>query len=461
MAKSYIAGETKIRPGIYQRFTNRGGAIAAGARDGVNAIITNASWGPVGVVTTHETAKSIRDTYGNDELIKAALAVKSGGSSKVYIYRPAGEGGAKGSVTLGETITVTAKYPGARALKVKVQLKPGSTTTKQFIVLEGATVLEIFEFAVNETDETANVITAAAKSNYVDITKSSAGVIAPAEEELAGGSNATLKAQDYADAFYALEPFVYNVLSTDSVDDAVITLMSEYLIEAYNGGKLIQGVVGAPTTVDFATRLSKAKAYNNKQLVYFGSGWVNTLGEKVEGVEAINHVAGIIAATPSNQGITHTTISGAVESIENLTNAQYEEAIQKGLLLLSTGPEGEVWFDSAINTLTTCSATEDEGWKKIRRLKTRFEVMDRIDRTLAPKIGKINCDADGVAYVIQAAMGVIADMISEKKLSGGTFYEDPENPHGGDSAWFIIELDDNDSLEKIYLHYQFRYSVNS
>ena len=111
--------------------------------------------------------------------------------------------------------------------------------------------------------------------------------------------------------------------------------------------------------------------------------------------------------------------------------------------------------------VAVCDANEDEGWKKIRRVKTRFEALDRIDRTLAPKIGKINCDKDGVAYIIQSAMGVIADMIAEKKLSGGKFYEDPENPHGADSAWFIIELDDNDSLEKIYLHYQFRYSVNS
>jgi hypothetical protein len=86
--------------------------------------------------------------------------------------------------------------------------------------------------------------------------------------------------------------------------------------------------------------------------------------------------------------------------------------------------------------------------------------MDRIDRTLAPKIGTINCDTDGIAYVIQCATGVIKEMIAEKKLSAGTFYEDPENPHAGDSAWFIIECDDIDSLEKIYLHYQFRYNAN-
>ena len=460
MAKVYTVGETKIRPGIYQRFSNVGGSLAAGALNGVNAIVTNASWGPVGVVTVHETAKSIRDTYGNNSTIESAIQIMTGGASKVYIYRPTGTGAVAGTATIGESITVTAKYPGARALKVKIQLKAGSTTEKQLIVFEGTTMLETFVFAASDSDETEAVIAATAKSAFITVAKVAEGPIASAEVELTGGKDATLTSKDYSDGFYALESYAYNVLSTDTTDTAVNAILVEYVTEAYKTGKLIMGVIGAPTSTDFATRLSTAKAFNNKQIVYFGSGWKDTTGKTVEGAPAINRVAGIIAATPANQGITHTSISGAMENIEVLTNAQYESAIQSGLLLLSTGPDGEVWFDAAINTLTNCSAVEDEGWKKIRRVKTRFEVMDRIDRTLAPKVGKINCDSDGVAYVIQCALGVISDMIAEKKLSAGTFYEDPEMPHAGDSAWFIIEVDDNDSLEKIYLHYQFRYSAN-
>ena len=53
-------------------------------------------------------------------------------------------------------------------------------------------------------------------------------------------------------------------------------------------------------------------------------------------------------------------------------------------------------------------------------------------------------------------------MVAEGKLlAGAVFCEDPANPHAGDSAWFIIQVDDIDSLEKIYMHYQFRYSQNS
>lgn len=85
----------------------------------------------------------------------------------------------------------------------------------------------------------------------------------------------------------------------------------------------------------------------------------------------------------------------------------------------------------------------------------------RIDLALEPKVGKINCDADGIGDVIQTAQRVIDTMANEGKLlPGGTFTTDPNLPYGGDSAWFLIDVDDADSLEKIYLHYRFRYSPN-
>ena len=90
-------------------------------------------------------------------------------------------------------------------------------------------------------------------------------------------------------------------------------------------------------------------------------------------------------------------------------------------------------------------------------------MFDRLDRQLAPKVGRISADTDGVADVVQTGQRVLDAMAnSEGKLQpGASFYADPENPYTGDSAWFIIQADDIDSLEKIYLQYQFRYSQNA
>lgn len=92
----------------------------------------------------------------------------------------------------------------------------------------------------------------------------------------------------------------------------------------------------------------------------------------------------------------------------------------------------------------------------------RFELIDRLDRALMPKVGKVSADTDGVADIVQSGQRILDAMANNegKLFPGATFTEDPSNPYTGDSAWFIIQADDIDSLEKIYLQYQFRYSQN-
>ena len=130
--------------------------------------------------------------------------------------------------------------------------------------------------------------------------------------------------------------------------------------------------------------------------------------------------------------------------------------------MLSQGPEGEVWFDSGINTLNVLEENQDAGWKKIRRTKTRFELFDRLHRTISPVIGKINCDSDGIANVIKLAKDVLDAMTREGKLmDGADIYEDPQEPHGPEDVHFIVAATDLDSLEKVYLNYQFNFSAEA
>ena len=68
-------------------------------------------------------------------------------------------------------------------------------------------------------------------------------------------------------------------------------------------------------------------------------------------------------------------------------------------------------------------------------------------------------DPDGRAAVIAAAQRVIDAMVGEKKLLSGTVIEDEGNPAQGDSAWFIIAVDDLDSIETIYLTFRFRFAA--
>ena len=475
MAVFYNEGEVKPRPGVYQRHTNTGFNSTTSSQDGFCAIPIKAKWGPLGKVVRNIVASDLTKTYGSGSYdaahtVPAAVAMFDGGASVVYTYR-LGTGGKAASKKIGaleSDLTVTAKYVGTMPISVAVQQKLGDDTQKKFQVYAGNSLVEEFLFAADSSSEGANLATAAANSKYVTVTGSAATVeiLAAASGALEGGEDPKVANENYSTAFSAFERYFYNTIALD-VDDpdmTLSTLLATYLANAYKLGKQAIAVVGDKASVAFETRCSHAKKFNDCKVVYLGGGWMSG-AESKDGVMAICYTAGVIAATPSNQSIVHTVIGGATDLCgDPLTFAQYEDAISSGMLLASMSSDGSIWYDSGINTLITPDdSTQDIGWKKIRRTKVRFELIDRIDRALQPKVGRVSADSDGVSDIVQAGQRVLDTMAgSEGKLmSGATFMVDPDNPANGDSAWFIIQADDIDSLEKIYLQYQFRYSQNS
>lgn len=477
MAVFFNAGEEKIRPGVYQRYTGEQSLKYASALNGVCAIPVKADWGPVGVVTACNSVSDVQKKFGNpgaNNTTNAAIAMFNGGASKVYVYRM-GSAGSSASLSLKndsgtECATVTAKYPGTREISISIQPKVGDSSKKEFIVYDGSELKERFTFNAGVSESETENLVSVVNSNYVTVEKKEGAngaiaAVAMASGALSGGANPTVANSDYSTAFEAFEPFAYNVIALDVDDDESLTLtnlLTAYLSQAYQTGKLAMAVVGEKMSVDFDTRCNHAKGFNDEKVVFFGSGYLDAEGKTVDGAEAICYTAGLIAGTPANQSIVHATFNGAADLAETLTNEQYEQAILSGMLTLSRSADGTVWYDSGVNTLVKNKAEQDDGWKKIRRVKTRFEVMDRIDRTVAPLVGRINCDPDGVAFILQLGNGVLQEMISERKIfNNATIVEDPENPYKGDSAWFLINIDDIDSLEKIYLHYVFRYSQNA
>lgn len=471
MSVHYNVGENKKRPGVFQRYSNTGFDTLSGAQDGICAIPVKASWGPLGKVVKNTLKSDLTKTYGASvygagHTVPAAAAMFDGGAATVYTYR-LGTGGTKASKEITGGLTATAKHPGTLAISVAVKEKLGDSTVKQFLVYADNALVETWNFAADGKTEGASLIAAAAGSNYVDITGTAATVpvLAVASGALTGGANPNVTNEDYSKAFAAFEPYYYNAIALDVDDDENMTLsllLQAYKENAYKLGKNGYGVVGEKTTVAFETRCAHSKAFNDKKVAYLGGGYMAGTESK-DGVMAICYAAGVIASTPSNQGITHVVVKGATDLCEVLTYSQYEQAIESGMLMLSMAPDGSIWFDSGINTLVAPeNGVQDAGWKKIRRTKVRFELFDRLDRALSPKIGRVSADTDGVADIVQTGQRVVDAMVSEGKLmEGAVFCEDPTNPLTGDSAWFLVQVDDIDSLEKIYMHYQFRYSQNS
>ena len=474
----FTVGEKKKRPGVYQRYENVGGVSVAGATDGIVACCVKSNFGELSKVMTFESVEAAKAALGNGSIagtVDMLTEIFTAGAKKIYCVR-LGSGGTKGSVKLKDTtentpadaINIIAKSEGDRAFTFTVRKVLGDENSKEFIAYEANVEVEKFKFAAG-TGEAQALVEAGKKSSFFDFVLEADyagnGTLANVlQKEFTGGANPTVTNESYSNAFVLLEPFTFNALCVDTNDVGVHTLLSAFINRIYKNGNILPyAVIGEPMTVDFDTRLSHAKAFNNYNVVYVGGGAISMLGEKLQGYRAAARVAGMVASLPSNQSLTHKVLSGMVDVMEKLTNSQYEAAIDAGMMAFSLSANGNVQIDSAITTLNSLQGDDDEGWKKIKRTKIRKELMNRASVTVEPLIGNINNDPDGRATVMQAINGLLQLMVNEKKLLADPvpyINVDTANLPQGDSAWFNIGADDIDSLEKAYFVYKFRYSPN-
>lgn len=472
---TFTIGETKTRPGEYHRFENSGGISNAGARNGIVAGVIRANWGPLGTVVVCEPSTDIKATFGSGQTEDMITEMFKDGSSKGYFVR-CGTGGTKATITLKDdntsavnAVTITAKYVGDRAFTASVRDSLINESKRECIIYDGTSEFEKITFDKNPTDgEPAALVAAFASSaNFTAtvVAKGTGKLAAVTQATFTTGTNPTVNNEAYSAAMNALEAYPFNVLCVDSEDKTVHALVQTFIDRIYAAGSYPMAVLSEKPDASsntVATRMATAATYNDSKIIYVLNGGVDTSDNKLEGYKNAARIGGIIAAVPANQSVTHYVISGYAGLSETLTNTQIEAALTSGCIVLTTNSSGQVWIEQGVNTLITPTGDEDEGWKKIRRVKTRFELMQRIGDTVDKLVGKINNDTDGRAAVVAAGQSVIDTMIAEKKLnSGSAMSEDEANPAKGDSAWFVIAVDDIDSMEKIYLTYRFRFSSES
>lgn len=469
-------GEKKVRPGVYQNYTNVGSNSVVGVEDGVVAVAIKSNWGPLGKVVTIENAAQAQKIYGlggNSDTVSVIDEILNGGALKVKAIRlgtatSAGTAALKDNASSAATvINLALKYSGSRTFTYTVRTNPAVSTEKQLIIYdENAVVRDTFTFT-SGTGEVDALMAAYQKqgSEYVTLTKQAAGsgVLALVSQgTITAGTDPSITNANYTDALNLLEAQDWNVLCVDTSNSDVLSIVQGYIDRVYLTGKMVMAVIAEPTSVTFETRLSHAKAYNDYKIVYFGGAWKDNSDVTYDGYKAAARIAGMISNTPSNASITHKTISGASNLVEFLTTSQYESAIKNGMLMVSANSSGAIWIDSGINTMTTATGEDDEGWKKIKRVKVRFELMQRVSDTTESLIGNINNNADGRAEVIQNVQAVLNTMVAENKIAdGATVAIDSDNSPSGDSAWFTISADDIDSLEEIYFGFQFRFTEDN
>lgn len=469
MAGTFIVGETKIRPGVYQRRYKEGAGELAGARNGIGLGLIRANWGPLNTVVDFTPDTNVTKIFGAGSGMTQDLITEmfTGGITKGHFVR-VGTGGTSPSITIKDTastpasiVTITGAYVGNRAFTVSIR-DSLTGAGRELIIYEGTTEFAKVSFAADGAE--ADGIVKAINDNLDDFiaVKVAAGNGTAAtitQAAMTAGTNPTVATAQYSTGLDALYTVFGNVLCVDTDDAAVHALVQAWIDKVYGNGGFCTACLSEPMSVAIATRMTNAAAFNDEKVQYVLNSAKSAAGVVYEGWRNAARIGGMIAACPSNISLTHTVVSGYAVLNETLTPSQIETALQRGCIVLTTNSAGQVWIEQGINTLITPDGNMDDGWKKIRRVKTRFELMQRVGDTVDALVGKINNDPDGRATIIAAIKGVISRMVGEKKLLQGDAYEDETNPAQGDSAWFIIAVDDIDSVEKIYLAYRFRFAA--
>lgn len=467
MAGTFNLGEQKTRPGGYFNVQKMGTDEAPGAVNGITVVVFRSDTGPLTTVVELNPDDGYADVFGTGGTTDAIEEAFNGGAATVLGCR-VGNGGTKSSVELKDSsdvtaVTIEAVYPGKKTYMVTLRNKLTDSTKKECIIYDGTKEIVNVEFTAGE-GEASSLVEALASSNIfkasVSGEQSNAVLANVTQSTFVAGTDPTVTNEDYSNAFSKIEPYEFNSICVDTENSEVHLLLQAFLDRIYEAGSFGMGVVAEPHTVNIDTRIAHAAAFNDNKMHYVLNAHVKKQDVELDGYKTAARITGMIGACSSNSSLTHTVINGFTEIVERLTNTQIIKAEKNGCIVLTYNSNNQVWIDSAINTLVTPAENQDDGWKKIRRTKTRFELIRRMNAVADNLVGKVDNDTDGRATTMSQLQAVGNDMVDEKKLVSCVVTENKTYKADGDSAWFDIDVVDKDSQEHIYLTFKFRYSTN-
>lgn len=467
MTGTFIPGETKTRPGSYFNIQKKEGDADTGIMNGVTAVIFRADFGPVNTAVELKAEDSYEQIFGTGLTTDAIREAIAGGAKTIIACR-VGNGGKQSVVSLKnvdeeDALSITVKYPGDKAFAVTVREKISDSALKECIIYDGTTEFEKIEFASGEGEAKALVdalsSSAAFEAELMEGKENSQ--LAPVSQNaFSGGTNPQVTAEDYSNAFTQVEPYEFNTICIDTEDVEIQLMLQSFITRIFNAGSLAQGVVAEKHTVYLEDRIKHAAALNDEKMNYVLNAYVSEQGTEIDGYQTAARIAGMIGAVSSGTSLTHTVISSFSEILEKLTNTEIVSAEKNGCIVLSYNSKKQVWIDNAINTLVMPAENQDDGWKKIRRVKTRFELIRRLNEVNDNLAGEVDNDKNGRETVLSRMQEVGDDMIEEKKLTAFSVKLSTMYPPNEDSVWYEYEVVDKDSIERIYGIFRFQYSTN-
>lgn len=368
---TFIA-QNKILPGSYINFISLSKANANLSDRGIVTMPLILDWGVEGEVFevsnsdfqrnalklfgydySHEKLKGLRDLFLN--------------AQKLYAYRLNGAG-EKANNTYG-----TAKYAGLRGNDLKIIIATNVDDESKFDVktVMDSTIVDI------QTVKTAAELV---DNDYVTF-KTDAELNVTAGMTMEGGTNSEVDGTSYQNYFDKVESYTYNIMGIPTTDETIKGLAvafckrlrdevgAKFQVVLHNMAADYEGVINVANDVTADANFDKSS------IVYF--------------------IAGIEANCAINKTCLNKVYNGEFEVIVDYTQAQLEDAITEGKLILhKVGSDVRILED--INSLVTYSDTKNELFKENQTIRIVDQIANDIATLFNTKyLGNVPNDESG------------------------------------------------------------------
>lgn len=336
----------KVLPGTYVNFISLASASGEVSDRGVAAIADSFSWGPEGEIftlTADEFVKNSVKYFGCSYMSDEVLSVREVflNASKLHVFRLGKSVKAKN--TLGE-----AKYGGVCGNMIKIK------------VAKNIDRPELFDVTTYFSNVAKDVQTVASAEKLQDndfvVFKKTGQLAVNAGEVMAGGSDATVRGEDYQAFLDAAENVSFNTLGVASTDSSVNALVAAFTKRMRDErGVKFQSVLYnyAADDMSVINLVTSASGKDAAALVWF--------------------VTGASAGCPVNKSLLNKKYNGSCTITKPYTQSELEEAIEAGKFVFhKTDDEYRVLAD--INSLVSTNFECGEVFKENQTVR----VIDQI-----------------------------------------------------------------------------------
>ncbi|MCY9734631.1 phage tail sheath family protein [Paenibacillus alvei] len=414
-----------------------------------------AEWGqPNQAVDMADDSERLLETGKLVDVVE--LAAEKGAT--VIGYRVTNGDEKAAAVTVADSYTIEARYPGTRGNDFEYMIRPAlvDPTKKEIVIRDTKGVYDTETYIVVDKADTAVKLKKSAMVRFIDI-----GAVDMADvvfTKMTGGKTGTapINASDWSRIFNRVDGLTFDVFYLPATDPAVQAAAKQWLLDRRTKArKLAQLVVaGDPTKDDdIEAHNERSRAMNARYLINCSIAGKHINGKTYSSVEWAAWVAGLVAGTPANQSFTGVKVPMTLANVD-WSHSEVLKGLSEGTLM-ATRDGYDYVVESAVNTLSTLAPGEREDFGKIRVSMTIDQILNDIYSTGKKYRAQLDNDRDGRATFIAAVVEYLKIRAQQKAIAEGfVFEEHPTKKSEFDYAYFSLLAKPLDAIEAFYIDWE-------